>query len=34
MVLNKGKCHFMCFGRKTENEKFLFKNKVMKNRQE
>ena len=31
MVLNQGECHFMCLGRNTENQTFLFKIKIMKN---
>ena len=34
MVLNQGKHHFMCFGRNTEDETFVFKNKIMKNSEE
>ena len=34
MVLNQGKCHCMCLGRNTENETFVFKNKIMKNSEE
>ena len=31
MVLNAGKCHFMCLGNNTENETFLFHNILMEN---
>ena len=31
MVFNQGKCNFMCLGRNTENETFVFKNKIIKN---
>ena len=31
MVLNAGKCHFICLGNNTENETFLFHNILMKN---
>ena len=31
MVLNQGECHFMCLGRNTENQTFVFKIKIMKN---
>ena len=31
MVLNAGKCHFMCLGNNTENEIFLFYNILMEN---
>ena len=31
MVLNQITSHFMCFGRNTGNETFVFKNKIMKN---
>ena len=34
MVLNQGKCHFMCFGRNSDNETFIFENKTMKNSEE
>ena len=30
MALNVGKCHFMCFGKDTGNETFIFKGLVMK----
>ena len=29
MVLNAGKCHFMCLGKNTENETFIFKDTIM-----
>ena len=31
MVLNSGKCHFMCLGKNTENETYCFNNTEMKN---
>ena len=31
MVLNAGKCHFMCLGKNTENETFSFKDTIMNN---
>ena len=31
MVLNAGKCHFMCLGKNTENETFIFKDAIMNN---
>ena len=31
MVLNSGKCHFMCLGKNTENETHFFNNTEMKN---
>ena len=31
IVLRRGKCHFMCLGRSTENKTFIFKNKTMQN---
>ena len=31
MALNSGKCHFMCLGKDTRNETFIFKGLVMKN---
>ena len=34
MVLNAGKCHFMCLGNNTENETFLFHNILMENSKE
>ena len=34
MVLNSGKCHFMCLGKNTENETYFFKNTEMKNSSE
>ena len=34
MVLNAGKCHFMCPGNKAENETFLFPNILMENSEE
>ena len=34
MALNVGKCHFMCLGKDTRNENFIFKGLVMKNRKE
>lgn len=34
MVLNLGKCHFMCLRRNTEKETFAFKNKIMENSEE
>ena len=30
-VFNQGKFHFMCIGRNTENEIFVFKNEIIKN---
>ena len=33
-VLNAGKCHFMCLGKDTRNETFIFKSLVMKNSNE
>ena len=30
IVLNAGKCHFMCLGNNTENEPFLFNNNNLK----
>ena len=29
MVLNAGKCHFMCLGKNTENETSIFKDTIM-----
>ena len=34
MALNAGKCHFMCLGKDTSNETFIFKGLVMKNSKE
>ena len=34
MALNAGKCHFMCLGKDTGNETFIFKSLVMKNSKE
>ena len=34
MVLNAGKCHFMCLGKNTENETFTFKDTIMSNSKE
>ena len=34
MDLNAGKCHFMCLGKDTRNETFIFKGVVMKNSKE
>ena len=34
MVLNAGKCHFMCLGKNTENETFIFKDTIMNNSKE
>ena len=34
MVLNAGECHFMCLGKKTENETFIFKDTIMNNGKE
>ena len=34
MVLNAGKCHFMCLGRNTDNETFIFKDTIMNNSKE
>ena len=34
MALNPGKCHFMCLGKDTGNETFIFKSLVMKNSRE
>ena len=34
MVLNAGKCHFMCLGNNTETETFLFNNILMENSKE
>ena len=34
MVLNAGKCHFMCLGKNTENEIFTFKDTIMNNSKE
>ena len=34
MVLNSGKCHFMCLGQNTWNETFVFDNIEMKNSKE
>ena len=31
MVLNLGKCHFMCLGQNTVNETFVYDNTEMKN---
>ena len=34
MVLNAGKCHFMCYGENTEYETFIFKDTAMNNSKE
>ena len=34
MVLNAGKCHFICLGNNNENEVFLFNNNLMENSNE
>ena len=34
MALNAGKCHFLCLGKNTRNEAFIFKGLVMKNSNE
>ena len=34
MTLNGGKCHFMCLGKDTRNETFIFRGLVMKNSKE
>ena len=34
MVLNSGKCHFMCLGKNTENETYFVNNTEMKNSRE
>ena len=34
MVLNAGKCHFMCLGNNTENETFSFHNILVENSKE
>ena len=34
MLLNAGKCHFMCLGNSCENETFLFHNILMENNKE
>ena len=34
MVLNAGKCHFMCLGKNKENETFTFKDTIITNRKE
>ena len=34
MVLNTGKCLFMCLGKNTENETFIFKDIIMNNSKE
>ena len=34
MVLNSGKCHFMCLGQNTGNETFVYDNIEMKNSKE
>ena len=34
MALNAGKCHFMCFGKDTVNDTFIFKGLVMQNSKE
>ena len=31
VVLNSGKCHFMCLGKNTENEAFSYKNTEIEN---
>ena len=34
MILNSGKCHFICLGKNTESETYLFNNTEMKNSSE
>ena len=34
MVLNADKCHFMCLGKDTENETFIFNNFIFNNNNE
>ena len=34
MLLNAGKCHFMCLGNNTENQTFLFHNILLQNSKE
>ena len=34
MVLNSGKCHFMCLGKNTENETYFFNKSEMRNSSE
>ena len=34
VVLNAGKCHFMCLGKNTENETFTCKDTIMNNSKE
>ena len=34
MVLNAGKFHFMCLGKHTENESFIFKDTILNNSKE
>ena len=34
MVLNAEKCYFMCYGKNTENETFIFNNFIFNNRNE
>ena len=34
LVLNAGKCHFICLGINTENETFIFKDTIMNNSKE
>ena len=34
MVLNAGKCNFICLGKNTENETFIFKDTIMNNNKE
>ena len=34
MVLNQGKCHFMSLGKNTENQTFVYKNKIKKTNEE
>ena len=34
MVLNSGKCHFMCLGKNAENKTYFFNNTEMKNSNE
>ena len=34
MVLNADKCHFMCLGKDTENETFIFNNFIFSNNNE
>ena len=34
MVVNAGKCDFMCFDKNTKNETFIFKDTIMNNSKE